>query len=159
MLKVIGVDPGLAATGVGIVWGHDCCVSGYSFGTIATSSKLSTTLRLKKIYTKLRQLLEDEAPDIMVIEDIFTLDKYPKSGIMLGKVSGVIMLSGAKYGLSVLEVSVREAKQILSGNGNATKKQLERSVRHAINHPVEIKPDHASDALALALIGLFRSKH
>jgi len=92
----------------------------------------------------------------MVIEDGFSLEKYPKSGITLGQVSGVILLAGCRKQIPVVQVPVREAKQILTGNGNAGKQQLEESVRRRLNHPVPIRPYHSADALSMALIGLFR---
>ena len=94
----------------------------------------------------------------MVVEDIFSLNRYPKSGITLGKVSGVVLLAGVQVDVPTAEVPVREAKQILTGNGNAAKSQMEKAVRSLLNATVPIKPDHASDALALALIGLFRNR-
>jgi len=112
--------------------------------------------RLDHIYSKLLQILKNENPDSMVVEDIFSLQKYPKSGITLGQVSGVVLLAGHRAGVSSVEVPVREAKQVLTGNGNASKNQLEESVRHRLKHTTPIRPFHASDALGLALIGLYR---
>lgn len=158
MLKVIGIDPGLASTGVGIVKGTGLKVEGYSFGTIKTSKNSSLSHRLNTIFSKLLPVLKDEQPDLMVIEDIFSLAKYPKSGIHLGKVCGVILLAGNHAEVPAVEVPVREAKQILTGNGNASKTQLEKTVRNLLAAAVPIKPDHASDALAMALIGLYRGQ-
>lgn len=93
----------------------------------------------------------------MVVEDVFSLEKYPKSGITLGKVTGAILLAGCQMKMPVVEIPVREAKKVLTGNGKASKVQLERAVRHFLNTNQPIKPHHASDAMALALIGLFRS--
>jgi crossover junction endodeoxyribonuclease RuvC len=92
----------------------------------------------------------------MIVEEAFSLEKYPKSGITLGKVSGVILLAGQQAGIPVTEIPVREAKKILTGNGSADKSQLEMAVRRFLGIPGCIRPFHASDALALALIGLFR---
>lgn len=156
MKTVIGVDPGLAGTGIGIVSGEKLKIDNYSFGAINTSKSDSLSQRLEHIYTKLFSILKTRSFDLMVVEDIFSLDKYPKSGILLGKVAGVVLLAGSHAGIPVVEVPVRESKKILSGNGNADKKQLERAVRHQLNHKDPIRPFHASDALALALIGLFR---
>ncbi len=156
MKTIIGIDPGLAGTGIGIVSGHKMKVSGYSFGDIKTCKKQTVSYRLDYIYSKLMTLLRDQAFDLMVIEDIFSLEKYPKSGILLGKVAGVIMLAGEHAGIPVVEVPVRESKKVLSGNGNADKSQLEKAVRRHLSHPEPIRPFHAADALALALIGLFR---
>ena len=156
MIKIIGIDPGLSATGIGIVQGIGSTIKGYSFGSINTSKNNSLPDRLDHIFSKLLQILKDENPDLMVVEDVFSLEKYPKSGITLGQVSGVVMLAGHRTGVSSVAVSVREAKQLSTGNGNARKQQLEEAVRHRLQHKTPIKPFHASDALGLALIGLYR---
>jgi len=156
MMKIIGIDPGLAATGVGIVRGTGLKIDGFSFGAINTAKNLSLPNRLEQIYSHLLSLLKDEKPDLMVVEDVFSLPKYPKSGITLGRVTGVILLAACRADVSVTEISVREAKQVLTGNGNASKIQLEKSVRNLLKITAPIRPYHASDALGLSLIGLYR---
>ena len=156
MTTIIGIDPGLASTGVGIIRGNGLKIEGYSFGSISTSKNNSLPNRLDHIFSKLLRILKNENPDLMVVEDVFSLAKYPKSGITLGQVAGVVMLAGCRAGVSLIEIPVREAKQVLTGNGNASKKQLEEAVRRRLNHSTPIKPDHASDAVGLALIGFFR---
>ena len=155
-MKIIGIDPGLSSTGVGIVRGISPKVDGYSFGSIYTSTNNSLACRLDLIYSKLTALLKDEKPDFMVLEDVFSLKRYPKSGLTLGQVSGVIHLAGFRMNIPMAEISVREAKKVLTGNGNANKLQLEKAVRHFLNLSEPIRPYHASDAMGLALIGLFR---
>jgi len=156
MLKCIGIDPGLADTGVGVVTGLGFDIDSYSFGAIQTSKSLPLPERLDMIFSKLLTVLKDEKPDLMIVEDVFSLEKFPKSGITLGKVTGVILLAGFRSGVPVVEIPVREAKKILTGNGNANKDQLEKAVRHLLSHPEKIQPNHASDALALAVIGQYR---
>lgn len=156
MIKVIGVDPGLSATGVGIVRGIDLKVDGFSFGSIHTSKNLPLPNRLDQIFSNLLKVLKDEKPDLMVVEDVFSTEKFPNAGITLGKVTGVILLAGCRMEIPVIEVPVRESKQVLTGNGNATKMQLEKAVRRLLNLTTPIRPYHASDALGLALLGLFR---
>lgn len=158
MLKVIGIDPGLASTGVAVLQGKGLTVKSFSYGTIKTSPQMSLPLRLNLIYTKLSALLERECPDVMVVEDVFSMEKFPQSGITLGKVTGVILLAGCRGNIPVMEIPVREAKQVLTGSGSSDKRQLEKSVRHRLNHHKPIKPYHASDAMALAMIGLFRQQ-
>lgn len=153
---VLGVDPGLARTGIGLIRGQGAHVASYAFGCIETGKDLALALRLQIIYQKISDLLESEKPDLMIVEDIFSLGQYPKSGILLGKVTGAILVAGSRNAIEVREVAVREAKKILTGNGRASKNQLERVVREALKHTEPIKPDHASDALALALVGLYR---
>ncbi len=156
MVKIIGIDPGLSATGIGIVSGLGPKIVSYSLGCIHTAKATPLPGRLDKIFSKLHQLLISENPDLMVIEDVYSLNRYPKSGIILGQVTGVIQLAGFHAAVPAIEVPVREAKQILTGNGNASKAQLEKAVRHRLNHKTRIKPVHASDAAGLALIGLYR---
>lgn len=156
MIKIVGVDPGLAATGVGVVRGRGIHVEGYSFGCITTPTAGTLPERLDRIFSRLLDLLAKETPDLLVVEDVFSLKEYPKSGIALGQVSGVVMVAASRAGVRCDAIPVREAKQVLTGNGNASKTQLESAVRRHLNHPAPIRPYHAADALGLAIIGLFR---
>ncbi len=158
MLKVVGIDPGLAGTGIGIVEGDIGKIKGYSFGSIETLAKDPIHFRLNTIYSKTLSFLQQQQPDHVVIEDIYSLDKYPGSGIMLGKVSGVLLVAAYQAGLNVEEIPVREVKKIVSGNGSADKHQMERAVRNLLNHHGQIRPFHASDALGLALAGYYRHR-
>lgn len=155
-LKIIGIDPGLASTGIGVVEGMGTKVKSFSFGSIRTSRHIELAQRLDRIFSELTDILSVEMPDLMVVEDVFSLEKYPTSGITLGKVTGVVLLAGCRSNMPITEIPVRLAKQVLTGNGNASKVQLEKSVRHYLNITEPIRPYHASDALALAMIGLFR---
>lgn len=156
MITIVGIDPGLAGTGIGMIRGTRSGVTGYAFGNISTDAKESTPSRLNLIYSKTLDFLTEHQPDFVVIEDIYSLEKYPGSGIMLGKVSGVLQVAAFKAGIDVAEIPVREVKKIICGNGSADKYQMERAVRHLLNHPVAIRPLHASDALGLALTGYYR---
>ncbi len=158
MIKIVGIDPGLAGTGIGVLEGDMVRVIRYSFGSVATRADHSTPFRLNTIYTRIYAFLREQAPDFVVIEDIYSLEKYPRSGIMLGKVSGVLQVAAFKAGIRVEEIAVREAKKIICGNGKADKDQMERAVRHLLNHPEPIRPFHASDALALAITGYYRHR-
>lgn len=156
MARVVGIDPGLAATGVGVVHGRGRRIQGYAYGCITTPAGASLPKRLERIFTRLVQLFEADPPDLVVMEDVFSLQEYPKSGIALGRVSGAVLLAVARAGVEWVELPVREAKRVLTGNGSAGKGQLEEAVRHRLGHPEPIRPYHASDALGLALIGFDR---
>ena len=155
-MKIVGIDPGLAGTGIGVIEGGRRGIDAYSFGSIETDSKASVPSRLNTIYDKTATLLKDQNPDLVVVEDIYSLEKYPGSGIMLGKVSGIIQVAAFRADIRVEEIAVKEAKKVISGNGGSDKFQMERSVRHLLNHPAPIRPFHASDALGLALTGYYR---
>ena len=155
-MKVVGIDPGLAGTGIGVINGDGRNISGYSFGSIATQASDPDTVRLHHIYSQAKDFLIEQSPDLVVLEDIYSLEKYPGSGIMLGKVSGVLLLAAFEARARVREVAVREVKMVVCGNGGADKTQVERAVRHQLNHGEPIRPFHASDALGLALTGFYR---
>lgn len=157
MSTFVGIDPGLAATGVAVVTGSAMDVTGYSYKVIRTDAGDSTPGRLDRIFGELSETFDQVSPDAIMVEDVFSLARYPKSGISLGQVTGVVMLAACRCGIGVHEIAVREVKQILTGNGNAGKKQLEESVRRRLGHPGPIRPFHASDALSLALVGLYRA--
>ncbi len=156
MARVIGIDPGLAGTGIGIVQGRGAVVAHAAYGHITTDRSQSLAVRLDDIFTRLTDILGDQQPDLMVVEDIFSVGKFPHSAILLGKVTGVILLAGCRQHIPITEIAVREAKKVLTGNGRATKAQLENAVRHHLKLPRPIRPYHAADALGLALIGLMR---
>ena len=156
MTKIIGIDPGLSATGIGVVTGNGLKVQSFSYGVIRTSKTTALPHRLHRIFTKFTEILDQEQPDQMVVEDVFSLTEYPQSGIQLGKVTGILLLAGYQINVSISEVPVREAKRVLTGNGSASKQQLEKAIRKKLCLTEPIKPSHASDALGLALIGLYR---
>jgi crossover junction endodeoxyribonuclease RuvC len=149
----------LAGTGIGIIQGNHKEILDYAFGSISTKAGEPVPFRLHKIYSTILDLIREQKPDIVIIEDIYSLAKYPRSGIMLGKVSGVIILAAYEAGLQIEEIPVREVKKIISGNGDADKHQMERAMRHQLNHSTPIRPFHASDALGLALTGYYRFKN
>lgn len=153
---VIGIDPGIASTGIAIVEGKGFRVDRHQWDVIRTLPSLPQGERLNTIHRAILQRLQHLRPNLVVIEDVFLLDAAPKSAFAISTVIGVVLLAAAQSHVPIELISVREAKQVLTGNGRASKEQLERTVRSilGIDHP--IKPDHASDALGLALIGLLR---
>ncbi|VEN75252.1 Crossover junction endodeoxyribonuclease RuvC [Candidatus Desulfarcum epimagneticum] len=155
-VRIVGIDPGLAATGVGIVRGSGHRIQSCSHTSISSSPKDSLPDRLNVIFSRVRDILDAEKPHLMVIEDIFSNRAHPASGITLGKVTGVILLAGRRAGVPVLEVPAREAKKVITGNGAATKSQMELSVRRILSLKKPIRPHHAADAMGMSLMGFYR---
>ncbi len=156
-MKAIGIDPGLAMTGFGVVetlsQGGRAC----EWGTIRTVSNCSIPLRLKTIYTQLQGLFEKWEPDLVVIEEVFVLKQYPKAAIQLGEVRGVIYLAAQERDVPVVEVRPTEVKSALTGSGRADKEQVMKTIRRVLRIENPLKSSHAGDALALALTGLSRN--
>jgi crossover junction endodeoxyribonuclease RuvC len=152
---ILGLDPGLANTGYGAI---SCDTSRpvlRSVGAIRTTPREPVPQRLFQIHSDLTSLVDKLKPDIVVLENAFSLVKYPKAGIVLGGVIGVIYLTMFQHNLSVFEVSPREIKNCLVGSGGATKTQIKAAVQHVLTIS-KISSFHAADALAVALTAYYR---
>jgi crossover junction endodeoxyribonuclease RuvC len=152
----LGIDPGLAATGYAVVGtskkrGELCC-----WGAIKTSPRSSLSERLHIIYTEVLQLINNWKPGLLIMEDVYVADRFPKAALQLGEVRGVLYLSAWDSSVEIMKIRPTEVKSCLTGNGRATKTQVSRAVKKVLDVKSEIKPDHASDAAALAVIGLSR---
>jgi crossover junction endodeoxyribonuclease RuvC len=121
-----------------------------------TLATMNTPQRLQKIFQAVCELIETWQPDVMVLEDVFVLDKFPNAAVQLGEVRGVIYLAAQEHGVEVHTIRPTEVKSCLAGNGRASKDQVSQAVKRMLNMKEDIKPDHASDAAALALIALTR---
>ncbi len=152
----LGIDPGLAATGYAVIGTTARGGALVDWGSFKTSKKFSLPKRLQIIFNNVDELIIKCQPVMIVMEDVYVLDKFPKAAIQLGEVRGVICLAAQNNSIEVIKISPTEVKSCLTGNGRATKVQLNMAVKRVLGVKEEIKPDHASDAAALAVIGLSR---
>lgn len=153
---LLGIDPGLASTGYGVVEGDSRTASILDFGCIRTSPGRETPERLLIIHCEVVRLLRQWKPGGVSIEDVFSAPRIPKAAMLLGEVRGVINLAVAQAELRVMQLPARQVKQALTGSGSADKEQLERALRRLTGWTEAIRPSHASDALAIAVVGLSR---
>lgn len=154
--RAVGIDPGLAQTGYAVVetlpkGGHLC-----EFGNIKTMSDRPVPERLQTIFQKIDQVVRQWLPSVLVIEEVFMYDKFPSGAIQLGEVKGVISLAAQHSHVEVMRISPTEVKSCLTGKGRATKQQVGAAVVRMLGLKKPIRPDHASDAAALAIMGLSR---
>ena len=149
-MKIIGIDPGLSCTGFGVIESSNNKLEVIDFGIIKTNSKDSLSKRLKTIYCDVKEIIETYKPSIMSIEDIF-YGKNVKSALLLGHARSVPMVVSANYDMPLYEFSSRRIKQSITGNGNATKEQVQFMVQKILLMDKLPKPLDASDALAAAI--------
>ena len=157
-MKAIGIDPGLAMTGFGIVEALSRGGRACHWGTIRTEAHRPVAHRLKTIYDELKNLLEKWNPNLLVIEEVFVLKQYPKAAIRLGEVRGVVYLVAQQVGIPIVEVKPTEVKSALTGSGRADKDQVKRAIQKILRMETSLSSTHAGDALALALTGLSRNE-
>lgn len=158
-IKAIGIDPGLASTGYAIVETLEKRGRACQWGDIKTSSSLPFAERLSSIYSQLSEILSRWRPQLLVMEDIYVYDKFPKAAIQLGAVRGIIYLAAQHGKIDACEMKPTEVKSALTGNGRASKQQVEKITQKILKIEEPIRSNHASDALALAITGLSRNGH
>ena len=152
---ILGLDPGLASTGFGAIFCRRNSATLRAAGHIATSPADPITKRLFQIFEDINSLMATLRPELVAIENVFSLLRYPRAGIVLGEVLGIIYLSAHQHDLPILEITPREVKNALVGSGSATKKQI-KSATGRILGIKELSSLHAADAVAVALTAYYR---
>ncbi len=156
MISVMGVDPGLAATGYGVLEADGSFPLVRAYGCIRTRPSDDVGARLSRIHAELLRQMRLSPVDCVIVEDVFSVPQHPQVGIALGQVTGVIHLAAHSLGIRVIPLSSREIKMALTSSGSAGKGQVERAVRHWLKLNEPVRPVHAADALGIALAGFFR---
>ncbi len=156
-MKAIGIDPGLAMTGFGVVEALPRGGRACDWGAIRTEAGCPIPIRLKTIHDELKRLFETWKPNLLVLEEVFVLKQFPKAAIQLGEVRGIVYLAAQEMGIPVIGIKPTEVKSALTGSGRAEKAQIQKTIRRILGIEVPIHSSHAGDALALALTGLSRN--
>ena len=151
-MRVLGVDPGLEATGYGIIevarTGSAALVEA---GVIRTEAGRPLPHRLLEISRALRQVIDEFHPDVLALEDLYSAYAHPRTAILMGHARGVVCLAAAEAGLEVVGYPPARIKQSLVGSGRASKEQVGRMVAMKLGLDEVPKPDHVTDALAAGL--------
>jgi crossover junction endodeoxyribonuclease RuvC len=157
-MVVIGIDPGTATTGYGLVREHeDGSLVLVDFGVISTASDLTMPRRLLELYYRLVELLLLHRPQSGAVEKLF-FQRNVTTAISVGQGRGVALLALAEQGLEVGEYTPLEVKQAVVGYGKADKNQVQQMVCALLNLPEVPRPDDAADALAVAICHLHSAR-
>ncbi|OGH21392.1 MAG: crossover junction endodeoxyribonuclease RuvC [Candidatus Levybacteria bacterium RIFCSPLOWO2_01_FULL_38_13] len=156
-MRVLGIDPGIARTGWGVIESQKSKVKSQNFGCIETSSKDDVEYRLKKIYSEILKLIEKYSPDSMAIEELF-FNTNAKTAFIVGQARGVILLAGAEKNIPLAIYTPLQVKIAVTGYGRAEKAQMGKMVKTILNLNSVPKPDDTADALAVGLTYLFSNK-
>lgn len=150
-IVILGIDPGLQTTGYGLVrvgWRPELIEAGTIEGG---PSGLGISARLKTLHAGMMSLVVEHRPRAVAMEQLYSHYAHPRTAILMGHARGVLALVAAVNDIEVIDYAATEVKNSLTGNGRATKAQMQRAVQAALclTHPPE--PADAADALALAL--------
>ena len=154
MTLALGIDPGTATTGYGLVsLARDGELIAESFGIITTPKDATPSARLEMLYNDLRKLLKKNKPDTAAVEKLF-FSRNVTTGIAVGQARGVVLLALQQANVETFEYTPKEVKQAVAGYGSAEKKQVHEMVRALLQLDSIPKPDDAADALAIAITHL-----
>ena len=152
-MVILGIDPGIADTGFGVIEDLNGRLKVLTFGSIKTKANLPLGERLAELYDQLGQLIKQYKPQTAAIEQLFFCNNA-KTALIVGQARGVAMLCCQQAGLHILEFTPLQVKQAVAAYGGADKKQVQRMVQVILGLKEIPKPDDAADALALAVCGL-----
>jgi crossover junction endodeoxyribonuclease RuvC len=157
-LRAVGFDPGLAETGYAALAGGRAAPAVLGAGVIRTHPADPLERRLERLFEATHEVLVAFAPDLLVVEDVFSASAAPRTAILMGHARAVICLAGCQRKLRVLGVSPAEVKRAVTASGAARKGQVARAVQALLALPAPPAPSHVADALALAFMGLSRAR-
>jgi crossover junction endodeoxyribonuclease RuvC len=154
MTLALGIDPGTATTGYGLVrLARDGELVAVKYGIISTPKQATAPARLEMLYDQLSDLLKEYQPDTAAVEKLF-FSRNVTTAIAVGQARGVVMLCMQQAGVEPFEYTPNEVKQAVAGYGSADKRQVQEMVRALLQLDSIPKPDDAADALAIAITHL-----
>lgn len=147
---ILGIDPGYAIVGWGVVEYNGVKFRTLGYGSIQTPAGMPTVERLERIFIGMNEIIDKYKPDEMAVEELF-FNTNSKTAIVVAEARGIILLAAKRRGVAIAEYTPLQVKQAVVGYGRAEKKQVITMVTSFLNLPAPPKPDDTADALAIAL--------
>lgn len=147
---VLGIDPGYAILGFGVIRSQNSRWSPCTYGVFRTQPQESIEKRLEGIFTELEALIREQKPDCLAVEELF-FARNTTTAMGTAQARGIVLLAAARAGIPVYEYTPMQVKRAVTGYGRATKKQVQEMVQRLLHLPSLPRPDDAADALAVAL--------
>ena len=149
-MKVLGIDPGTAACGFGIVCESDGRLRAVCHGWWRTRPRERVELRLRTIFDGVGELIREHGPDAVALEESY-VGADARIALSVGQARGAVLVAAAAAGIDCVEYAPARVKQAVCGYGRADKQQVQRMVKAILGLPEPPSPDHAADALAVAI--------
>jgi crossover junction endodeoxyribonuclease RuvC len=147
---VLGIDPGVANTGYGVVAQRRGSLFALDGGVVETRPRIDAARRLRTIYDRVATLLDEYRPHAVALEDVY-FGANARSAFAVGQARGVVMLAAGQRGVACASYTPQQVKAAVCGTGRADKSQVQRMVQTLLALPDMPRPDHAADALAVAI--------
>lgn len=150
-MRICGIDPGLRVTGYAVIEVNSSSVQVVEAGVVRSPADAALGSRLIKIQEGIEEVLVEHQPDLMAVEALYSHYRHPRTAIMMGHARGVILAAAAGRGVEVVSVSATAVKKSLTGNGRASKMQMQRAIMTSLGLARPPEPPDVADALAVAL--------
>lgn len=150
MVIVLGIDPGTAHTGYGVVLARGGTLAALDGGVLRTDAHATLEQRLARIHEQVSELIAEHQPEAMAVEGLF-FGQNARSAFAVGQARGVTLLAAGQAGVPCFTYTPQAVKQAVCGSGRADKGQVQRMVGALLKLPAPPEPDHAADALAVAI--------
>lgn len=149
---ILGIDPGLDRTGYGVIeWASSRRVALREGGVIRTKAAEPLAARVGQIHEQVAELIAEFRPDCVAIEQLYAHYKHPRTAILMGHARGAVLLAAWQKGVRVLNLPATTIKKHMTGNGHASKAQMQRAIAAAFKLAAPPEPPDVADALAIAL--------
>ena len=155
-MLVLGIDPGTASTGFGLVSSRGAHLTAIDHGVIATRAGVAPEQRLAQIHARVCELLDEHRPDALAVEELY-FGANVQTAFAVGQARGVVLLAGGQRGIDTRSYTPQQVKAAVCGSGRAAKDQVGRMVARLLGLAAVPTPDHAADALAVAICELNRA--
>lgn len=158
-MRVLGIDPGLRIAGYGCIEleSNSATPSIVEAGAIRMNTKESVPFRLQELYENVREVITELSPDLLAVESVFTHRRQVATAIIMGHTLGVILLAGQQASLPLVELTPAEIKKSITGNGRASKEQIQHAVASVLRLVEIPHPPDVADALAIAITAAMRN--
>jgi crossover junction endodeoxyribonuclease RuvC len=153
---VLGIDPGTASTGYGVVHSAGSRLQALASGVIETTAGVPLERRLADIHARVGELLDEHGPDAVAIEELY-FGANARTAFAVGQARGVVLLAAGQRGIASRSYTPQQVKGAVCGHGRADKDQVGRMVARLLTLAAPPAPDHAADALAVAICDLNRA--
>jgi len=150
---ILGIDPGIADTGFGVIEESAGELHCLGYGSIKTKKDLTLSQRILELEKELQKIIKKYQPDLACVEQLFFCNNA-KTALIVGQARGVVLLTLSKNKLPLLEFTPLQVKQAVTGYGSADKKQIQQMVKIILALKEIPRPDDAADALAIAICGV-----
>ena len=150
-VTVLGVDPGLQVTGYAVVRAGDSAPTICEAGILRTDATDSLEIRLKTLYDGLDQIISEFSPNAMAVEQLYSHYKHPQTAVVMGHARGTVFLVAANYEIPDVSYAATRVKKSLTGNGRASKLQVQRCITDLMKLPKMPKSFDVTDAIAVAI--------